>query len=139
MIKLPPVMLPTAEILPPVTLPVAEIKLLVVILPPENMLPADMFPALTVVRVVAPVTLSTPVAEISPPVSMLPPVTLPLALTTPVTKAPVVANTATFDVPPMLTLALPPELAIVMLDVPLTIFELLPVAMPVSRDPLPRI
>jgi hypothetical protein len=47
-------------------------------------------------------------------------VTLPLALIKPVTYCPVVANTATFDVPPIPIVALPPEVAILTLLVPLT-------------------
>jgi hypothetical protein len=98
---------------------------------------------------VAPVTLSVPVADINPPVIILPPTTLevalkllpimlPDALTTPVTYSPVVAYTMTFDVPPMLTLTLPPELATATLDVPLLIDVLEPEAMPVSCEPLPK-
>ena len=59
-----------------------------------------------------------PVALIVPPVDKLPAVIVPLALTTPVTYSPVVANTTTFDVPPILTVALPPELLTLTLDVP---------------------
>jgi hypothetical protein len=64
-------------------------------------------------------------------------VILPLALMTPVTYSPVVAYTMTFDVPPTLTLMLPPELATATLLVPLLIDVLEPEAMPVSNDPLP--
>ena len=61
----------------------------------------------------------------------------PLAETIPVTYSPVVANTATFDVPPTPTETLPPELTTLTFDVPLTICVGVPVAMPVSCDPLP--
>jgi hypothetical protein len=116
--------------------------------------PDEMLPALRLASVVAPLTLSVPVTLINPAVKMLPPVMLavaltnplvnklppvmlPLALTTPVTYSPVVEYTMTFDVPPMLTLTLPPELATATLDVPLLIDVLEPEAMPVSNDPLP--
>ena len=59
----------------------------------------------------------------------LPPVTLPLALTTPVMYSPVVAKTATLDVPPTLTLTFPPELTTLAFDVP---FCMLVASMPVS-------
>ena len=63
---------------------------------------------------------------------------LPLALTTPVTYSPVVANTATFAVPPTPTVMLPPELTTVTLLVPLLILATL-VITPVSEAPLPKI
>ena len=63
---------------------------------------------------------------------------LPLALTTPVTYSPVVANTATFDVPPMPTETLPPELTTVTFELPLLILATL-VITPVNNAPLPRI
>ena len=78
----------------PVIVEAAEIN------PPVNKLP--------------PVTLAVELTR--PPVNKLPPVTLALTLIRPVTYSPVEANTATFDVPPMLTVALPP---------PVTIFTLL--------------
>ena len=87
----------------------------------------------------APLTLTTepnkldpvtvPAADTNPPVNTLPPVTLPLALITPVMNAPVVATTATFDVPPTPIATLPPELTTRTLDVPFDI-ELEPI--PVS-------
>ena len=52
---------------------------------------------------------------------MLPPEILPDTLTIPVTYSPVVANTATFGVPPTETEMLPPELTTLALLVPLTI------------------
>ena len=85
-----------------------------------------------------PDTSTLPAAEINPAVIMLPPVTLPLALIKPVTYSPVVANTATFEVPPMPTETLPPELTTVTFDVPLEIFAPPPPPdIPVSKDPLP--
>ena len=113
-------------------------------MPPVVTLPADKFPVLAVPSVVAPVTLSVPPADINPAVIMLPPVTLPadmilpLALMIPVTYSPVVANTATLLVLPMFIVALPPELTIVTLLVPL---DMLPGfrVIPVNWLPLPRI
>ena len=64
--------------------------------------------------------------------------TLPLADIKPVTYSPVVANTATFDVPPMPTDTLPPELTTVTFDVPLLMFEL-ELEIPVNCEPLPKI
>ena len=64
--------------------------------------------------------------------------TLPVALINPVTYSPVVANTATFDVPPTPTVTLPPELTTVTFELPLLIFATL-VITPVSRAPLPKI
>ena len=127
---------PAVNKLPPVILPAA------LTMPPVVTLPADKFPVLAVPSVVAPVTLSVPPADISPAVTMLPPVTLPadmmlpLAETIPVTYSPVVANTATLLVPPMFIVALPPELTIVTLLVPL---DMLPGfrVIPVSNEPLP--
>ena len=63
---------------------------------------------------------------------------LPVAETTPVTYSPVVANTATFDVPPMPTVTLPPELTTVTFDVPKLMFAGL-VLTPVNKAPLPNI
>ena len=57
-------------------------------------------------------------AEINPPVKTLPPVMLPVALNNPVTYSPVVAYTATFDVPPTPMATLPPELTTRTLLVP---------------------
>ena len=73
----------------------------------------------------------------NPAVAKLPPVILPVAETVPVTTTPVVANTATFDVPPMPTVTLPPELTTVTFEVPLLIL-LDDVETPVSCDPLPK-
>ena len=89
------------------------------------------------VRLKLPAVVIVPVAEIRPPVKMLPPVTLPLADINPVINAPVVANTATFAVPPTPTETLPPELTTLTFDVPLTICVGVPVAIPVNCDPLP--
>ena len=69
-----------------------------------------------------------------PAVLMLPPMMLPDTLSNPVTYSPEVANTATFDVPPMFTVALPLAVAIWILDVPLD-KEL--GTNPVSAAPLP--
>ena len=57
------------------------------------------------------------------------PVILPLTLNNPVTYSPVVANTATFDVPPIPITTLPPELTTRTFDVP---FWILVASMPVS-------
>jgi hypothetical protein len=61
---------------------------------------------------------------------------LPVALTTPVTYVPVVANTATFDTPPTVTFALPFMVCMSMLVVPFWILSprMLPpsVALPVT-------
>ena len=61
---------------------------------------------------------TAPVAEIKPAVRKLPPCTLPVTLTSPVTKAPVVANTVTLLVPPTLTAILALALPILTLLVP---------------------
>ena len=79
----------------------------------------------------------TEAADTAPAVTMLPPVTLPDALISPVTYSPVVANTATFDVPPTPTVTLPPELTTVTLLVPLLILATL-VITPVNNAPLPK-
>jgi len=76
-------------------------------------------------------------ASTNPAVTKLPPVMVPVTETTPVTNSPVVANTATFDVPPMPTVTLPPELTTVTFEVPLLIL-LDDVETPVSCDPLPK-
>ena len=100
-------------------------------LPPILILPtADIFPAIIL-----------PVPDIVPPdpdVNKLPPVMLPVADIKPVTYSPVVANTATFDVPPMPTDTLPPELTTVTFDVPLLILAT-EVITPVNSAPLPKI
>ena len=104
--KLPPVMLPVTELspelstLPPYMLPVA------VITAPINVEPCTVPVALTKPPVVKLPPVTLPVAVIKPPVVKLPPVTLPLTLNKPVMYSPVVANTATFDVPPTLTATL---------------------------------
>ena len=111
------------------TLPVPPIP--TVALPPE----------LTMVILLVPLEMFEP-----PPPPLIPvnndplpikklPVTLPVADTNPVTYCPVVAQTITLPVPPIPTLALPPELTIVTLLVPLLI--LVPLPMPVSAAPLP--
>ena len=82
-------------------------------------------------------TFTLPDAEIKPAVIMLPPVMLAVAETTPVTCAPVVANTVTLPVPPMPTETLPPELTTLTFDVPLTICVGVPAAIPVNAEPLP--
>ena len=62
---------------------------------------------------------------------------LPVALSSPVIKAPVVANTATLEVPPMLILALPPDAPISTRLVPLLMLAT-EVITPVKNEPLPR-
>ena len=76
-------------------------------------------------------------ASTNPTLNKLLPVILPVAEIIPVTNSPVVANTATFDVPPMPTVTLPPELTTVTFEVPLLIL-LDDVETPVSCDPLPK-
>ena len=81
-----------------------------------------------------------PVAVTNPPVDRLPPVTVPLALIKPVTYSPAVDQTTTFDVPPMVKLALPP-FAVVRFVVPLISANAelaVPAARPVSCEPLPK-
>jgi hypothetical protein len=78
-----------------------------------------------------------PAADIKPPVKTLPPVTLPLALNTPVMYSPVVANTATFDVPPTLTKMLALAVAAMLLLPDDTGNPALEAATPVSWLPLP--
>ena len=112
---------PTVIRLPPVTLPVELIN------PPVKTLP--------------PVMLA--VALINPPVSKLPPDTLaadvmfPLTLNNPVMYSPVVANTATFDVPSTLTVTLALAAAMLTFDVPLLMLAT-EVITPVKNAPLPR-
>ena len=69
---------------------------------------------------------------------MLPPVMLPVALTTPVTYSPVVANTTTLLTPviPTVTLALA---ATVTFELPLVIAAPALATIPVSWLPLPKI
>ena len=141
---LPPVMFPVALINPPVnTLPPVIFAALVIVLvadinPPVNTLPPVMLALAdtTEPNKLEPVTV--PVELINPPVSKLPPVILPLADINPVTYSPVVANTATFDVPPTPTETLPPELTTVTFDVPKLMLDTL-VITPVSKEPLPKI
>ena len=59
-----------------------------------------------------------PPALTVPPVDTLPTVAVPVADTTPVIYSPVVAQTTTLLVPPILTVAFPPELLTLTLDVP---------------------
>ena len=56
--------------------------------------------------------------RLNPAAFRLSPVILPVALINPVTNSPVVANTATFDVPPTPMATLPPELTTRTFDVP---------------------
>ena len=134
MVSVPAMLVP--DKLPPVILPTA------LTIPPEVIAPDEMLPALRLASVVTPLTLSVPVTLTRPLVNKFPPVTLPadimlpLALTIPVTYSPVVANTATLLVPPMFTVALPPELTIFILLVPLAMLLGFKV-IPVSCDPLP--
>ena len=97
-------------------MPVAETS------PAVNTLPPVMLAAEVIVLV----------ADISPAVNTLPPVTLPLALSSPVMYSPVVANTATFDVPLTLTVTLALAAAMLTFDVPLLILATL-VIMPVKK------
>ena len=99
-----------------VILPVALIK------PPVNTLPPVMLAAEVIVLV----------ALIRPPVNKLPPVTLPFALNSPVMYSPVVANTATLDVPLTLTVTLALAAAMFTLDVPLLMLAT-DVIMPVKK------
>ena len=102
----------------------------------------------TVPAVVAEVALGTVPVTLAPGIDVNPapeplncePVTCPLALSTPVMYSPVVAQTTTFEVPPMVKLALPLD-AVVRFVVPLinANAELaVPAARPVSCEPLPK-
>ena len=81
--------------------------------------------------------LTFPVIVARPLVTKLLPMILPLALISPVTYSPVVANTTTFPVPPTPTVMLPPELTTVMFDVPLLMLAT-DVITPVNKAPLPK-
>ena len=107
---------PLVSKLPPITLPVELIN------PDVKRLPLIMLA----------------VALIDPLVSKLPPMILPLTLSKPVTYSPDVANTTTFDVPPTSTVMLPPDVAILIFDVPLLILAT-EVITPVNKAPLPKI
>ena len=122
---------PLVKILPPVILPLADTTV------PNKLDPVTVPVALInpAVRKLPPMIL--PVELINPLVKILPPVTLPLTLATPVMYSPVVANTATFDVPPTPTVTLPPELTTVTFDVPELILATL-VITPVKDEPLPK-
>ena len=80
---------------------------LVIELPDNEMPPANKVPPVI-----------APVALINPLVKTLPPVTLPLALTTPVTYAPVGANTTTLPTPLTPTVMLEAAAAMLMLELP---------------------
>ena len=124
--RLPPVMLPVTLTVVPVTLPTkVPIKL-----PPEILAVVVMLAADTK-------ALTTFELKLKPAAFRLPPVTLPVAEIKPVTYSPVVANTATFDVPPMPMATLPPELTTVTLLVPLLMLAT-EVITPVSNAPLPN-
>ena len=69
--------------------------------------------------------------RLNPPALTLLPVILPLALIAPVTLTPVVVNTATFDVPPIVMLALPFGVWISTEVVPLVILS--PTMLPLSE------
>ena len=132
---LPPVMLPVPLTtpdpnmrLPPVTFEVALIRPPVNKLAPVTLPVADMSLANTL-----PVPLTFPV-----PNNTLPPVMVPVALITPVTYSPVVANTATFEVPPTPMAMLPPALSTVTFEFPLLMFATL-VITPERKAPLPKI
>ena len=64
-------------------------------------------------------------------------ITLPVALKTPVMYSPVEANTATFGVPPTLTVIFAPGEAMFTLDVPLLILAT-DVITPLKNAPLPK-
>ena len=100
--------------------------------------------AITLLALTLAALVIAPVADTNPPVNKLPPLTLaalmmfPLALIIPVTYSPVVANTATFDVPPIPTVTLPPELTTVTFEVPLLMLAT-EVITPLRNAPLPKI
>ena len=113
--------------------------------PDVRILPPEMFPVVLTTPPGGGIKLPTkfdatilPVELISPEVSKLPPMMLPVALIIPVTYSPDVANTTTFDVPPTSTVMLPPDVAILIFDVPLLILAT-EVITPVNKAPLPKI
>ena len=79
---------------------------------------------------------TVPVELINPPVNTLAPVMLPLALSKPVIYSPVVANTATFDVPLTLIVTLAFAAPMSTFDVPL-VMAFTDVIIPVKQAPLP--
>jgi hypothetical protein len=96
---------------PVITPPTTEAA---VVVPVTEVLEPVITPPTTLAAVTAPDTDTTEPSKLEP-------VTVPLALNKPVMYSPVVANTTTFDVPPIETLALPPLTPIATLLVPLTI------------------
>ena len=134
---------PPVSTLPPVTFPVTldevpvitpPTTLAAVAVPVTDTLEPVITPPTTEAAVVVPVTevlepvitppttlaaVTAPDTDTTEP-SKLEPVTVPLALSKPVMYSPVVANTTTFDVPPIETLALPPLAPIATVLVPLT-------------------
>ena len=87
---------------------------IVLILPPAMLPAAEILPeALTLTALIAAKLITLP------PVTLPTADTLPVAATAPVTEIPVVLATNTFDTPPMLMLALPFDVGIPMLLVPL--------------------
>ena len=110
---LPPVMLPTAEIAPPVEILPVIILPVELIIPPVSILPPVTLPVTdTEVPVCVVASTRAPPSTLPPvmlPVTLINPLdnTLPLALTSPVMFTPVAVNTATFDVPLIVILALP--------------------------------
>ena len=102
--------------------------------PSVNKLPIAAL-AVVVILLVELITLSTLPLRLNPAAFRFPPVMLPLALINPVMYAPVVANTATFDVPPIPMATLPPELTTRTFDVPFCIEV---ASIPVSKLPLPK-
>ena len=132
-----PETLPPVIKFPPVTLPVATTRPAVFKFPPTTLPVAVMVvPALINPDVVKLPPTTLPVDTTRPAVTKLPPVMLPVAELTPVMSRPVVENTATFEVPAMLTLALP-LVVVVILVVPLTMALGAPATTPVRAEPLP--
>jgi hypothetical protein len=84
--------------------------------------------------VILPVAVTRPAVFKLPPDTLAADIILPLALSRPVMYSPVVENTATFDVPPTVILALPEAVGMLTSVVPLAILATL---IPVSCDPLP--
>ena len=115
---------PLTMTLPPVTLPVA-----LTVAPLCTALALPIVAAFTVAAYTVPVPLTAPA-----PYKILPPVILPLACTVPETLSPAVETTTTFDVPPIVIFALPPEVPILASLVPLNILLALN---PVIKVPFP--
>ena len=116
-IKLPPAMLAELVMLPVAVTNPPVLMFAPVMLPiADRVVPASILP----VVITAPALMKLTTSTLPPGTLMLPLMTLPVTLNKPVMYSPVVANTATFGVPPTDTKMLPPLTAL-MLDVPAVI------------------